>query len=79
MAASKNSIKEVLKAESVAGNLIVGRLANRVIVGRTDENGIFELTEEGRKMLDEINSPKKQPKKGKAKADTEEVSEAEPE
>lgn len=78
MAASKNSIKELLNAESVAGNLIVGERLNRVIVGRTDENGIFELTEEGRELVEAVTNPKKQAKKN-SKVKVEESSETEAE
>lgn len=52
MASSKSQVKELLGAQSVAGNLIVGERSKRVIVGKTDENGLFELTPEGKELVD---------------------------
>ena len=70
-----NEVQQKLDAEIVAGNLICGVLSNRVFVGKTNEDGIFEVTPEGKEMLEALNK-EKPAKKGKAKADTEEVSEA---
>ena len=80
MASSKAQVKELLGAQSVAGNLIVGERAKRVIVGKTDENGLFELTPEGRELVDaKLRPGKTKGKKSKEVVDTDftEVSDAE--
>lgn len=59
MASSKSQVKELLGAQSVAGNLIVGERGKSVIVGKTDENGLFELTPEGRALVDAKLRPAK--------------------
>jgi len=74
MAYTFDEVQQKLDAEIVAGNLICGMLDKRVFVGKTNEDGIFEITPEGKEMLDALNK-EKPAKKGKAKADTEEVSE----
>jgi hypothetical protein len=51
MAYSREEVAQKLNAESVAGNLIVGERADRVFVGKTSEEGIFSITEEGEAML----------------------------
>lgn len=63
MASSKSQVKELLGAQSVAGNLIVGERDKSVIVGKTDENGLFELTPDGKALVDAKLRPGKQPKK----------------
>lgn len=70
MASSKSQVKELLGAQSVAGNLIVGQREKRVLVGKTDENGLFELTPEGKELVDAKLRPGKttkteKPKQGK--------------
>lgn len=67
MASSKAQVKELLGAQSVAGNLIVGERGKRVLVGKTDENGLFELTPEGKELVDAKLRPGKteKPKQGK--------------
>lgn len=80
MASSKSQVKELLGAQSVAGNLIVGERAKRVIVGKTDENGLFELTPEGRELVDaKLRPGKVKGKKAKEVVDTDftELSDAE--
>ena len=74
MAYTFDEVQQKLDAEIVAGNLICGVSANRVFVGKTNEDGMFEITPEGKAMLEALNK-EKPAKKGKAKADTEEVSE----
>ena len=59
MASSKAQVKELLGAQSVAGNLIVGERAKRVLVGKTDENGLFELTPEGKELVEAKLRPAK--------------------
>lgn len=73
MASSKSQVKELLGAQSVAGNLIVGERAKRVLVGKTDENGLFELTPEGKALVDaKLRPAKVKSKKSKEEAvDTE--------
>lgn len=73
MASSKSQVKELLGAQSVAGNLIVGERGNRVLVGKTDENGLFELTPEGRELVD----AKLRPAKVKSKKVKEEAADTE--
>lgn len=53
-------------AEYVAGNIIVGIMGDRKIVGTYD--GVFQLNEAGQAMLDELEAPKaaKAPKAKKA-------------
>lgn len=73
MANSKSQVKELLGAQSVAGNLIVGERAKRVLVGKTDENGLFELTPEGKALVD----AKLRPAKVKSKKSKEEATDTE--
>lgn len=73
MASSKSQVKELLGAQSVAGNLIVGERGSRVLVGKTDENGLFELTPEGRELVD----AKLRPAKVKSKKVKEEAADTE--
>ena len=75
MAYTFEEVQQKLDAEIVAGNLICGMLDKRVFVGKTNEDGVFEITPEGKAMLEAVNK-EKPAKKSKAKADTEEVSEA---
>lgn len=51
MALSKEEVAKKLNAESVGGNLIVGERADRVFVGKTSEEGVFTITEEGEALL----------------------------
>jgi hypothetical protein len=74
MAHTFDEVQQKLDAEIVAGNLICGILDKRVFVGKTNEDGIFEITPEGKAMLEALNK-EKPAKKTKGKADTEEVSE----
>lgn len=73
MASSKAQVKELLGAQSVAGNLIVGERAKRVLVGKTDENGLFELTPEGKELVE----AKLRPAKVKSKKVKEEATDTE--
>jgi hypothetical protein len=59
MALSREQVQEKLNAEIVAGNLIVGERADRVFVGKTSEDGIFTITEEGEAMLAALETGKK--------------------
>jgi hypothetical protein len=59
MAYSREEVAEKLNAESVAGNLIVGERTSRVFVGKTSEDGVFTITEEGEAMLVAFEASKK--------------------
>lgn len=48
------------KAEKVAGQLIVGRKAERKLVG-TYKGGVFSLNDEGKKYLAQLDIPKEEP------------------
>jgi hypothetical protein len=77
MASSKSQVRELLGAQSVAGNLIVGERAKRVIVGKTDENGLFELTAEGKELVEaKLNPAKAKSKKAKQVETIDEEAEA---
>lgn len=58
MAYTFDEVREKLNAEIVGGNLITGILDKRVFVGKVDENGVFDVTPEGKEMLDALNKPK---------------------
>lgn len=47
-------------AEKVAGQLIVGKKSTRKLVG-TYKNGIFNLNDEGKKYLAELDAPQEEP------------------
>jgi hypothetical protein len=47
-------------AQKVAGQLIVGKKANRKLVG-TYKNSIFNLNDEGKKYLAELDAPVEEP------------------
>jgi hypothetical protein len=72
MAYTFDEVQQKLGAEIVAGNLICGILENRVFVGKTNEDGIFEVTPEGKEMLEALNKPKVAKK---AKKEAEEAAE----
>jgi phosphosulfolactate synthase (CoM biosynthesis protein A) len=65
MAISFEQFMEATGAEICAGNIIIGIMADRRIIGRLESDGVFSLTDEGKTMADEIqeNSPKKSRKK----------------
>ncbi len=48
MAYTFDEVQQKLNAEIVAGNLICGILDKRVFVGKTNEDGMFEITPEGK-------------------------------
>lgn len=47
-------------AQKVAGQLIVGKKATRKLVG-TYKNGIFNLNDDGKKYLAELDAPQEEP------------------
>lgn len=59
MAYSREEVAKKLEAEVVGGNLIVGERANRVFVGKTSEDGVFTITEEGEALLAALEAGKK--------------------
>lgn len=59
MAYSREEVAKKLDAEVVGGNLIVGERANRVFVGKTSEDGVFTITEEGEALLAALEKGKK--------------------
>jgi len=68
MAYTFDEVQQKLNAEIVAGNLICGILDKRVFVGKTNEDGMFEITPEGKEMLEGLNK-EKPAKKAKEKAE----------
>lgn len=69
MALSKEEVAKKLNAESVGGNLIVGERADRVFVGKTSEEGVFTITEEGEAMLAALEEKAKPASKKAEKAE----------
>lgn len=69
MALSKEEVAKKLNAESVGGNLIVGERADRVFVGKTSEEGVFTITEEGEAMLAALEGKAKPASKKAEKAE----------
>jgi hypothetical protein len=65
MAYSREEVAEKLNAEMVGGNLIVGERADRVFVGKTNEDGVFTITEEGEAKLAALEVTPKAVKKAK--------------
>lgn len=59
MAYSREEVAKKLDAEIVGGNLIVGERASRVFVGKTSEEGVFTITEEGEALLAALEAGKK--------------------
>lgn len=54
MALTIEDLKKLPGAQRVAGNLVVGVLEDRIVVASTVD-GVFGLTDAGRKYLDELN------------------------
>jgi hypothetical protein len=59
MAYSREEVAQKLNAEVVGGNLIVGERGNRQFVGKTSEEGVFTITEEGEALLAELENKAK--------------------
>lgn len=68
MALSREEVAQKLNAEYVGGNLIVGERQNRVFVGKTSEEGVFTITEEGEALLAALESKAKPASKKVEKA-----------
>lgn len=67
MALNFEQFMEATGAELVAGNIIVGLMANRKKVGALSDDGVFNLNDEGKALADEVEAGA--PKKKKSKAD----------
>jgi predicted transcriptional regulator len=63
MALSQTEVAAKLNAEYVAGNLIVGERSERVFVGKTSQDGVFTITEEGEALLAALETAKPTTKK----------------
>ncbi|CAB4135451.1 hypothetical protein UFOVP285_27 [uncultured Caudovirales phage] len=63
MALSQAEVAAKLNAEYVAGNLIVGERSDRVFVGKTSQEGVFTITEEGEALLAALETAKPASKK----------------
>jgi hypothetical protein len=63
MALSREEVAAKLNAEYVGGNLIVGERGDRVFVGRTSQEGVFTITEEGETLLAALEASKPVAKK----------------
>lgn len=55
MAITLEKFIKVTNAEEVAGNVIIGVMADRKIVGSVTE-GVFSFNDEGKKILEEIEA-----------------------
>ena len=56
MAISFEQFMEATGAELVAGNIIVGMTANRKKVGSLDDDGVFNLNDDGKALAEEIEA-----------------------
>jgi hypothetical protein len=70
MAYSREEVAAKLNAEYVGGNLIVGERGDRVFVGKTSQEGVFTITEEGEALLAELENKAKPAAKKAEKATT---------
>ena len=73
MALSFEKFMELSGADLVAGNIIVGVMADRKKVGTLGDDGVFNLNDDGKALAEELEAPKvaKAPKSKKAEsADT---------
>ena len=70
MAISFEQFMEATGAELVAGNIIVGVMATRKKVGSLDDDGVFNLNDDGKALAEEIEtaSGEKTTKAKKSKA-----------
>ena len=72
MAIGFDQFMEATGAELVAGNIIVGIMAARKKVGSLDDDGVFNLNDDGKALADEIEAGGKKSTKAK-KADAAEA------
>lgn len=59
MAVSYEQFMEATGAELVCGNIIVGQLADRRKVGEVTDDGVFNLNDDGKAMVNDIESGQK--------------------
>lgn len=59
MAVSYEQFMEATGAELVAGNIILGQMSDRRKVGEISDDGAFNLTDDGKAMIAEIEAGKK--------------------
>lgn len=72
MAIGFEQFMEATGAELVAGNIIVGVMAGRKKVGSLDDDGVFNLNDDGKALAEEIEADEKKaakPKKAEAPAE----------
>lgn len=58
MALSFEKFMELSGADLVAGNIIVGIMADRKKVGTLGDDGVFNLNDEGKALAEELEAPK---------------------
>lgn len=56
MAISYEQFMEATGAELVCGNIILGQMADRRKVGEVTDDGVFNLNDEGKAMIPEIEA-----------------------
>jgi hypothetical protein len=72
MALSYEQFMEASGAELVAGNIIVGAMSTRRKVGSLGDDGVFSLNDEGKVLLEQIESaPAEKATRGRKKAEAE--------
>jgi len=77
MAIGFDQFMEATGAELVAGNIIVGIMGSRKKVGSLDDDGVFNLNDDGKALADEVEAGgKKATKAKKAEAPAEAAPEA---
>lgn len=59
MAVSYEQFMEATGAELVCGNIIVGQLADRRKVGEVTDDGVFNLNDDGKAMIADIEAGQK--------------------
>ena len=74
MAYSKEDLLKLEGAEVVGGNVIHGIMADRVFVGKVNDEGVFYITDEGEARLKAAEEAAK-PKAPKAKKSADEAAE----
>ena len=78
MAVSYEQFMEATGAELVCGNIIVGQLADRRKVGEVTDDGVFNLNDEGKAMIAEIEGGQKPTTSKRSKKAAEPEAEAAP-
>ena len=69
MALSYEQFMEASGAELCAGNIIVGIMSDRKKVGSLGDDGVFSLNDDGKALLDQIESAPAEKAARKKKAD----------